>query len=58
MGCLNVSGDLELTGTLVAKIEEPARSTKHEEGMDRVQPDGPRQRRGHPLGRAVAGIRG
>ena len=28
MGFLNLSGDLEFTGSLVAKIEEPARTTK------------------------------
>lgn len=31
MGCLNLSGDLEFTGSLVAKIEEPARTTKNME---------------------------
>ena len=28
MGCLNLSGDLEFTGSHVAKIEEPVRTTK------------------------------
>ena len=31
MGCLNLSADLEFTGSLVAKIEEPARTTKNME---------------------------
>lgn len=32
MGCLDLSGDVELTGTLDAKIKEPARTVK---GMER-----------------------